>query len=205
MFLQSLLLHRWQKKEWQRHNLLLCFLMECVLYPLYKTHFFMSHVSLLAIRKSKFGKGLFAKDKIAAGTVLCNVTGPILSFQQTLELIDESHGLQIAPDTYILCEPPFLYSNHSCTPNCALNAQLQMFTLSAINRNEELFWDYSTSMLERHWTMPCMCGAVNCRQVITDFDLLPEDLQAFYINKEIVLPFILTQLQTFSKVHGHRA
>jgi hypothetical protein len=166
----------------------------------------MGHASLLAIRKSKFGKGLFAKANIAAGTVLCTVTGRLLTFQQTLELNEnESHGLQIGQDTYILCEPPFLYSNHSCTPNCALNAQLQMFTLYDINKDEELFWDYSTSMLERHWTMPCLCGAANCSKLITDFDLLPEDLQAFYINKEIVLPFILTQLQTFSKAHAHRA
>jgi SET domain-containing protein len=166
----------------------------------------MGHASLLAIRKSKFGRGLFAKANIAAGTLLCTVTGRLLTFQQTLELNEnESYGLQIGPDSYILCEPPFLYSNHSCTPNCALNAQLQMFTLCDIKKDGELYWDYSTSMLERHWTMPCLCGATNCRKVITDFDLLPEQLQSYYINKEIVLPFILTQLQTFSKVHVHRA
>jgi hypothetical protein len=168
--------------------------------------FFMGHTSLLAIRKSKFGKGLFATTTIKANTVLCNVTGPLLTFQQTLELNErESHSLQIGKDSYILCEPPFLYSNHSCTPNCALNAQLQLFTLYSIPKGEELFWDYSTSMLERHWTMPCLCGSANCRKLITDFDLLPEKLQTFYINKAIVLPFILTLLDTYTKVHEHRA
>ena len=60
---------------------------------------------------------------------------------------------------------------------------------------EELFWDYSTSMLERHWTMICNCGNQNCRKIITDFDLLPNALQGEYIKMNIVLPFILNELQ----------
>jgi hypothetical protein len=162
--------------------------------------------SFLAVRKSKFGKGLFVTKNISAGTILCNVTGPLLSFQETVALNEcESHSLQIANDQYILCEPPFLYSNHSCDPNCALNALLQLFALRDIKRGEELFWDYSTSMMERHWTMQCSCGAINCRSLITDFDLLPEDIQTKYLQQGIVLPFIVAQLQTFSKAHVHRA
>jgi uncharacterized protein len=162
--------------------------------------------SVLAIRKSKFGKGLFVTQHSAAGTILCTVSGPLLNFQQTLELQErESHCLQIDRDQYILCDPPFLYSNHSCEPNCGLNAQHQLFALCDLHEGEELFWDYSTSMLERHWTMTCNCGSVHCRKLITDFDLLPENLQAKYLQQEIVLPFIISQIQTFSKAHVHRA
>jgi uncharacterized protein len=180
--------------------------MECVLYLLTKLIFFMNGPSFLAIRNSKFGKGLFASQNIVAGSVLCSVTGPLLNFQQTLQLKErESHCLQIEQDQYILCDPPFLYSNHSCEPNCGLNAHHQLFALRDLYDGEELFWDYSTSMLERHWTMACKCGSVHCRKLITDFDLLPENIQLKYLHLEIVLPFIVSQIQTFSKAHVHRA
>lgn len=143
------------------------------------------------IRNSKFGKGLFAKKEISAGTVLCRATGKELSFEQTVLLKErESHALQTDFDKYILCEPPFLYSNHSCNPNCGVNQNLELFALRAIKKGEELFWDYSTSMLERHWTMKCSCGEMNCRKMITDFDLLPKNLQKKYLTLNIVFPFI---------------
>jgi len=178
----------------------------CFVIRLQNTFYFMDHPSFLAIQQSKFGKGLFATKDIAANTVLCTVTGQKLTFQQTIALNErESHSLQIGLDQYILCDSPFLYSNHSCEPNCALNAQLQLFALQDLKKGEELFWDYSTSMLERHWTMKCSCGSKHCRRLITDFDLLPETLQAIYLEKGIVLPFIAAQLQAYSKVKVFRA
>ena len=65
-----------------------------------------------------------------------------------------------------------------------------MFALTKIKAGEELFWDYSTSMLERRWTMQCECNEKNCRKKITDFDLLPTELQLKYLQMNIVLPFI---------------
>lgn len=148
----------------------------------------------IEIRKSKFGKGLFAKKNITPGTVLCTVTTKEkeLTLEETILLNDkESHAIQIDFDKYFLCEPPFLYSNHSCNPNCAVNANLEMVALKKIKAGEELFWDYSTSMLERHWKMKCFCGEKKCRGIIEDFDLLPKTLQEKYLQLNIVLPFIV--------------
>jgi SET domain-containing protein len=153
---------------------------------------------VLEIRQSKFGKGLFALRDIKAGTIICKVSGKEqeMDFASTLTLQHkESHALQIDFDRYILCEPPFLYSNHSCNPNCAVNASLEMFALKHISAGKELLWDYSTSMLERHWTMKCSCGEKNCRKSITDFDLLPQHLQIKYLQQNIVLPYIVHFLQ----------
>ena len=152
---------------------------------------------LLEIRPSKFGKGLFALTNICEGTILCRVSGKELEmdFAATLALQNkESHALQIDFDRYILCDPPFLYSNHSCNPNCAVNTKLEMFALRDIMEGEELTWDYSTSMLERHWTIKCSCNEPECRKIIADFDLLPQTLQAKYLQMNIVLPFIVTFL-----------
>ncbi|HWJ25958.1 MAG TPA: SET domain-containing protein [Flavisolibacter sp.] len=152
---------------------------------------------VIEIRESKFGKGLFATKKIPAGSVVCKIPlGTELNFQNSLQLKDrESHALQIDFDRYILCVPPFLYSNHSCNPNCGVNTNFEMVTLRDVREDEELFWDYSTSMLERHWTLSCACGEKNCRKIITDFDLLPQKLQNKYLDLNIVLPFIVHFVQ----------
>ena len=151
-----------------------------------------TEVKLLEIKQSKFGLGLFAKKDIRAGRIICKITGKVLNFEDTIELNDkESHTLQIDFDKYIYCEPPFLYSNHSCNPNCGVNSGFELFALKNIKVGQELFWDYSTSMLERHWTLKCSCGEKNCRKIITDFDLLPQKLQNKYLQLNIVFPFIV--------------
>lgn len=147
----------------------------------------------IKIDESRFGKGLFAIKDIEPGTVLCKVSGNErkLNFYETTLLKEkESHALQIDFDRYLLCEPPFLYSNHSCNPNCGVNSKLELFALKKIRAGEELFWDYSTSMLERNWTMQCACGEKKCRKLIFDFDLLPTELQVYYSDMNIVFPFI---------------
>ena len=152
--------------------------------------------SLVEIANSKFGKGLFTKKGLSKGTVICKITGPPISFFETIKLKErESHTLQIDIEKYIYCEPPFLYSNHSCNPNCGVNENFEMFTLKQINAGQELFWDYSTSMLERQWTMQCNCGEKNCRKIITDFDLLPHSVQEKYLQQNIVFSFIVKWLK----------
>ena len=151
--------------------------------------------NLMEVKNSRFGLGLFAKQFIPAGTILCKITGKELSFEDTVHLNEkESYTLQIDFDKYIYCEPPFLYSNHSCNPNCGVNGNLELFALKNIRGGEEIFWDYSTSMLERHWTLKCSCGEKNCRKIINDFDLLPQKLQAKYLQQNIVFPFIVSFL-----------
>ncbi len=107
----------------------------------------------------------------------------------------ESHAFQIDLDRYVLCEPPFLYVNHSCQPNCGIHSNFELLALTEIQKGDELFWDYSTSMLERHWTMKCECREINCRHIVTDFDLLPENIQTKYLENNIVLPYIVQYLQ----------
>lgn len=151
---------------------------------------------LVRVGASRFGKGLFATRDIARGVVVCRVAGKEINFQQTVLMKEkESHALQIDFDKYIICEDPFLYTNHSCDPNCGVNTNMDMITLRDVRGGEELFWDYSTSMLERHWTMPCACGEKACRKIVTDFDLLPAGVQMKYMQLKIVFPFIVCFLE----------
>lgn len=143
------------------------------------------------VKDSKHGKGLFAAENISKGFPLIKITGQKLNFSDSLELGDkESYCLQVDIDKYIIPAEPFIYSNHSCDPNCGINHKLELIALRPICVNEEITWDYSTSMLERHWTMQCECGSPFCRRIITDFDLLPKHTQSLYLHLGIVMPFI---------------
>lgn len=148
--------------------------------------------NLVEIRASRFGMGLFARKNIMAGSIICPIElKRELNFASTTFLNDrESHALQVDHDKYFLCEVPFLYVNHSCNPNCGVYNGTDLISLVPVKKGEELFWDYSTSMLERHWTMKCLCGEKKCRKIITDFDLLPHNLQLKYMELNLAFPFI---------------
>ena len=111
--------------------------------------------NFLQIKKSKFGRGLFANQNIPPAYLICKIEGPVLSFQETVALKDkESHTLQIDFDKYIYCNIPFLFSNHSCNPNCGITPDLEMISLREISKGEELLWDYSTSTLQQNIVLP---------------------------------------------------
>jgi hypothetical protein len=147
------------------------------------------------VKDSKFGKGIFATTDLPKKSVLFNITGTPITFEDTLRLgSSECYSLQVGIDKYIIPDHPFHLSNHSCEPNCGLTRSLQFITLRDVAKGEELCWDYSTSMLERHWEMKCECGSPKCRYTIRDFDLLPVNFQEKYLKMKIVLPFITEEL-----------
>ena len=149
----------------------------------------------LDIQQTEHGKAVKAKHNLAKDTVLVNISGPTMNYWETLAMgKKESYCLQVEKDSYIRPAYPFYLFNHSCNPNCGINASLQLITTRDIVSGEELTWDYSTSMLERGWTLNCSCGDPACRKVIRDFDLLPKQLQQYYLDKGIVLPFIRTYI-----------
>ncbi|HZG01307.1 MAG TPA: SET domain-containing protein-lysine N-methyltransferase [Chitinophagales bacterium] len=149
------------------------------------------------------GKGLFANVELSKGTVITAVRGEHVRFEDTTELNGtESYCVQITLKDYVKPDPPFYYANHSCNPNCGLNENLELVTIRMVPRDEELVWDYSTSMLERHWVMKCECGDANCRGIVNDFDLLPDDVRTNYIKMGIVLPYIVEYLSNAAKENG---
>jgi len=151
---------------------------------------------LYEVRDTGKGKGVFALKDIPPQTVLMRAKGDTLSFESTKYLGKrEDYTLQTGMNEYILTGSPFCYVNHCCDPNCALDSDLFLYTLGPVKAGEQLCWDYSTSMLERSWTMACNCGSPGCRKLITDFDLIPMEVQEKYIRMGIVLPFILRALR----------
>jgi hypothetical protein len=101
------------------------------------------------------------------------------------------NSVQIGEDLYVEPIPPGRFLNHSCDPNVGLTPELEIVTLRPVAAGEELRFDYSTTMLERRWTMRCACGSWACRGVISDFDSVPIERQGYYVGRGVVQEFIV--------------
>lgn len=153
-------------------------------------------VPYLYIDKNQHGRVVKAKYDLEKNMLITRICGPTISYAETQAMgINEYSSLQVDLNCYIKPSYPFYLFNHSCSPNCGITPEMNFVTIRNIRAGEELTWDYSTSMLERHWQLSCTCGSPNCRNLITDFDRLPINIQQQYIDMNIVLPFIKSYLE----------
>jgi uncharacterized protein len=148
------------------------------------------------IADSRLGFGVFALRPIKAGETVMTLTGTPITYEQSVAMgKEESFSLQTGKKEYIHLDVPGRFINHSCEPNCGLRPNLELIALKDIKKDEQIFYDYSTTMLERHWVMRCDCRSSKCRYVVQDFDLLPNDIQNHYLKQGVVQQFILDLLQ----------
>ena len=141
------------------------------------------------------GRGVFAARHFALGERILEFTGPVISLAEAIAKGDaEANPLQFEEELYLDLLPPAVFLNHSCAPNTGIADERSLVALREILPDEELRFDYSTTMHEDHWTMACRCGAANCRGVVADFRLLPHERQQHYLQLGIVQPFIVRAL-----------
>ena len=140
-----------------------------------------------------FGKGLFATRTVRAGEALFTLDGPIITFTEASAMGDEqSYALQCGQNSYISLTEPARFINHSCDPNAGIRRHT-MVAIRSIAENEEVTFDYSTTMDEQYWTMVCHCKTPLCRGIVDDFRTLATDVQRRYLNLGIVMPFIASK------------
>jgi SET domain-containing protein len=133
------------------------------------------------------GKGLFAKEAIAAGEIVAVKGGYILTKQEwtTYERglgaaeIQISEGLFIAPVAPEQRDGSMPYTNHSCDPNIAIQGQIVFVAMRDIAPGEELTHDWATTD-DLDYEMECECGSRNCRRVVTGKDWMKKELQERY-------------------------
>jgi SET domain-containing protein len=133
------------------------------------------------------GKGLFAKQAIAAGEIVAIKGGHILSKQEwtTLEKEYGSVEIQISEEHFIgpaeLEEKDgcMLYTNHSCNPNIGIQGQIVFIAMRDISSGEELTHDWATTD-DLDYELACKCGSANCRGVVTGKDWMKKELQNRY-------------------------
>lgn len=101
-------------------------------------------------RTSKItGMGIFAKETIHKGEVICVKGGHILKRNEMFSsaVINSYHP--ISDDLYIAAktleeeENIKIYINHSCNPNCGLRGEITFVAMREIQKDEEVTFDYA--------------------------------------------------------------
>lgn len=108
------------------------------------------------------GLGLFAGRSFASGERLCRLTGEVKHRPQR----SLPNWIGIAPGLWVDPNPPLQHINHSCEANAAFGPRRQLFALRPIAKGEEITLDYSTTESDPYWSMPCGCGAQQCRKML---------------------------------------
>lgn len=149
------------------------------------------------IATGDLGFGMFAQCDIAPGSIIYVFGGPLIDLAETKKRGErECMPIQIDYDTYIDTMVPGCYVNHSCSPNAGIANDYELVALRLIKAREEIRFDYSTTMLEQSFTMECRCGKPNCRRRVCDFTLLPPKIQCDYLQKKMVMSYIMHEFET---------
>ncbi len=149
------------------------------------------------------GKGVFATAPIAIGEVVHQMAGERVglltcALRIATRRTNFDDPLPISNDTFIILDQLSNRFNHSCAPNAALRGEGEMFAIAPIAIDDEITFDYSTTMrrsfYSRLWTMPCNCGAKSCRGSIGDVATIPKAQIENYVRKGALQDFMLASL-----------
>jgi len=133
----------------------------------------------------KFGKGVFAKEKIVKGEIVAVCDGKIYTAKKASLLPNDApqkireHVIQFAKDKYRHSNSIVRYINHSCNPNCGIKEKFVIVAMRDIEKGEELTWDYDMSE-NSDWIMKCNCGSKDCRKILRGYRYLPEYMRIKY-------------------------
>jgi len=154
-----------------------------------------AHPWAVYVADCDLGRGLFAGRDFAVGDEILRFSGPVISLCEAIAKgAEQANPLQVGPFEYIDLEPPGVFINHSCDPNAGIIADRVLVALRSISAGEEVRYNYSTTMWEGIWTMPCQCKSASCRGAVTDFPQLAADLRTRYLSLGVVQRFIVIRL-----------
>jgi hypothetical protein len=164
---------------------------------------------LISLNSEISGRGVFVKENIKKGKVICNMKGKKYSINSLAKIyknIPDCSPLQIDDYEYLILDKPYIFFNHSCNPNSFVKGKNTLVALRSIKKGEEVTFDYSTTTWDdrkkwrkagyyKFYTLKCKCGNKNCRKVIGQFYDLPNSLIFKYKKKKMLPDFILKKLK----------
>jgi uncharacterized protein len=146
------------------------------------------------------GRGLFARQPIAAGTVVSRLGGRLVPVDELRRLIADPDQpyvdtITVSETEHLILPPrrPNGFGNHSCDPNLWWSGAFDLAARRPIPAGEELTNDYSTSTAEATFTMRCSCGSPLCRRTVTGNDWRLPELQGRY--GEHWIPMLLARIR----------
>jgi SET domain-containing protein len=136
----------------------------------------------------KKGKGLFAKEFIPKGTIVCfecdkckvlsasEIGYDKMSVEEKMKLLDYAYRKE--DGTFIVPCGDIRYLNHSCNANI-LTANLGFdIVVRDIEKGEEATYDYRD--FYEDVKMPCRCGEKNCCRIVEFVHPVPNGLREFW-------------------------
>lgn len=130
------------------------------------------------------GRGVFARQPIAAGERIIEYTGEIITSDESARRAEASGGPVNHTFFFSLADGNLIdggsngndarFINHSCDPNCEAyeeDGRVFIHALRDIARDEELNYNYALIYEARHTpaikkAFACYCGADNCTGVM---------------------------------------
>lgn len=134
------------------------------------------------------GRGLFARQAIAAGEIVA-VKGGVIMDAAAFALVRDQvspaeiqieDDLYIAPRTSDEVDANILCLNHSCRPNVGVRGQISFVAMHDVPAGAELTIDYAMIDGDPAERMACTCGMPECRGVVTGSDWRRPELRRRY-------------------------
>ena len=122
------------------------------------------------LNQATHGIGVFAARNIKNREIITVFKGPLItSYKQTQTPENKDHYFQIGINLYQGKMPERRRPvNHSCNPNSGIIGSATLIAIKNIKKDEEICFDYSTTMYDDPTKMKCECGERNCRHVIKE-------------------------------------
>jgi len=145
----------------------------------------------VAVRPSPIaGRGLFATEDLAGGTVVSRLGGRLVDAPELRRLIEESasgrapyvDSIVVAQDRHLVLEPggDNRFGNHSCDPNLGWVDEYTLATMADVPAGDELVNDYAMSTADAEYVLRCHCPSYRCRQMVAGDDWRIPQLQTRY-------------------------
>jgi len=146
------------------------------------------------------GSGIFATSIIDRDEPIAVFGGHIVPLKHYNDIASDCQdwSIQIADNlllTYITHEEKGSltdFVNHSCSPNAGWRGMIELVAMRVINPGEEITFDYATCLAFDFGQMECLCGAANCRGIVTGEDWKRDDVQTN--SRGYLQPFLQRKL-----------
>ncbi len=134
-------------------------------------------------------KGTFAKTEIKEGELIAAWGGYVKTYEdwdiypesmQSLDNTLQVHDNILIGSVFSKDIGDGYYTNHSCEPNAGIKGQILLVAMKDIQKDEEITFDYGTTLFGINFKMICKCGKQTCRKIITSDDWKIPEMQKRY-------------------------
>lgn len=124
--------------------------------------------SPVTVFETALGRGLKASHNLPRGTVVTRFEGPIMHWEEVPEA-EIRHALLLEDGRWMIDRGLARLLNHSCEPNCRIDAENNVVTQRPVRQGEELTFAYNIvydgedpGSWDPRWSFACACGTSKC-------------------------------------------